>query len=193
MKWFFFFLFLGAGVLPAQTSAEFSQEFGHHDRWVGTVGYTQLDRNRSELALGAGAKVLETKKFSLTGKLFLERHLEREKGHHKSEHEQAKYFLRPMVEAEYKLPHHWESEAALLFRAPIQGYGHREWLLERAKLEREVGHKLKLGAGVGPWFHDSKWKHRPFVSAKKETKLGSFELWYDGVKSVRFFYELVRK
>lgn len=61
---------------------------------------------------------------------------------------------------------------------PLNNVARIQHVLERAKLEYDLGH-VKLGAGYGGYrFGDESWSNRPFVTGTvKLGLLGSLELW----------------
>ncbi len=87
-------------------------------------------------------------------------------------------YVQPWMLVGYRPRPRLAAELVYFEYLPLDDRGTRQRVLDRAKLERDLG-RFKVGAGyAGFQFGDGSWDHRPFLSATR--KLGGtaeLELW----------------
>lgn len=87
-------------------------------------------------------------------------------------------YLQPWFLFWCRLGERLESETVYLAYVPLDGAGTRQHVLDRSKVELDLG-RFKLGAGyAGFRFGGAPWQHRPFLTGTvKLGGAGALELW----------------
>jgi hypothetical protein len=136
------------------------------------IGYVDFGRsNYREVFAGGGLVVYPGKHFTWIQECYFVRALG-------SAANRAAY-LQPWTFAAYSIPRSpFIGEALYFTYLPLNPAGRIQYVLDRAKLERDC-HKFKVGAGyAGYQFAQTSWQNRPFVTVTiKAGGLGSMEFW----------------
>jgi hypothetical protein len=184
---FWFGFFLSASTSHAQVDTYVLARMGAQDG-VSTYHYLELQQVRGtwifpdfvyidfsrsdyrEFWTGAGLKTIQRRHLALMNGGYFDVALGSAAGG-------AAYFL-PWAYATYHLSESIGGEAYYLSYVPLNNAGSLQYVLERAKMERNL-RRFKLGAGYAGYKSvAASWQNKPFVTATlKGAGAGDFELW----------------
>ena len=91
-------------------------------------------------------------------------------------------YLQPWVLFGYRITPRLAGETVYFPYIPLNEAGFTQHLIERAKLEYDLG-VIKVGGGYGGFkFDQDQWQHRPFLTTTlKMGRLGNLEFWLQRV------------
>lgn len=156
-----------------QGTYHYAQVFQQRGKWIpldlGYIDFNKFDVYR-EVWVGAGGVLLETTHLSVIGEGHIVKALGPSSG--------GALYLQPWVLVAYHLAQRLGGDAVYFPYLPLNDAGRRQHILERAKLEYDIGH-IKVGGGyAGSKSGPGAWKSKPFVTATiKAGPIGAIELW----------------
>ena len=155
-----------------QGAYHYAQVFQQRGRWIyPDVGY--IDFNHAgeyrEVWVGGGGVLFDTSHLTVIGEGYIDKSLGSASG--------GALYLQPWMLVAYSLAK-LGGQVVYFPYLPLNDAGRVQHVLERAKLEYDVG-RFKLGGGyAGYRFGDGDWQSKPFVAATiKAGPVGALELW----------------
>ena len=181
------FLARHAQTLQRQSTAtmHYLELFQVRRRWVlPDIGYIDFGHNDyREMFIGGGYTLYEGKQLNFIEELFFEKAFG-------SRANDAKYLV-PWTMVQYRLTDNLGGEAVYFPYVPLNKSGRAQHVLERMKLERNIGKRWKAGAGLGGYkYADNAWSHKPFLTTTLSTRWGDWEFWLQRLPGNRAQFQI---
>lgn len=161
------------GVARSGPTYHFVEVFQIRDGWilsdVGWIDFSTSDYG--EAFAGIGRVMVKTSHITLINELYIAATV--------GSASQGAIYIQPWTLVAYTVSSKLAGEAVAFPYVPLNKQARKQWVIERIKLEYDLG-LIKVGGGYGAYqFADEEWQHRPFVSVTaRSSKLGDLEVWW---------------
>ena len=145
-------------------------------KWVvPDVGYIDFAHNNyREYFVGAGRKLYDGKKATLTGELYFSQAIG------PAAHNAC--YLQPWTLLKIRPTPKITSETSYFAYLPLNQPARVQHVFERSKVEYILDKTWKAGIGYGGYkYAEHQWQNKPFVTATVSTGVGSLEVWLQKV------------